>query len=516
MIAPSRRYALVTDGTWRSSVAHLLWEQGVASSNLAVPTTCALPTYGRYLREFAAKGMRFVRVGHSAPGLGGFKGGTTRMNLLSRRSVAVAAGVLLCAGLAFATPARAATVRWVDDDSRHGAGSCDGGAAGSAYSTIQDAVAAADPGDTVKVCPGHYFGPVSVNKTLTINGPKVGVNGATRTFGGASEAVVSSVGTAEDAFILLADNIKLDGFTIQNSRVGVWTNSGNSGYVVRNNIIRTNVEGLFLNSSGTNPTTVTRNKIVANNNGINDPNPASSPGYGIYSDAGLNNVLISANTFSTNFLGGALIQNCTGGINNGITFKSNRFTDNYSDITIYQNNTNVTIQSNKTFDSRPDNDLQWGSAFYIGAGATNVLIGGAGAGNTLNKAPYSGIAVRDDPQCAVSGLLPAGGVTIANNIVNDSGNNGIDVTTADPSRVAVSNNTLNRNGVVRNDLGFAGGDGIFFGAATNGNTISGNNVSGSGRFECEDQSTGAGTAGTANTWTGNNGVGPSSPPAICP
>ena len=25
-------------GTWRSLVAHLLWEQGVASSNLAVPT----------------------------------------------------------------------------------------------------------------------------------------------------------------------------------------------------------------------------------------------------------------------------------------------------------------------------------------------------------------------------------------------------------------------------------------------------------------------------------------------
>ena len=27
------------DGTWRSLVAHLLWEQGVASSNLAVPTS---------------------------------------------------------------------------------------------------------------------------------------------------------------------------------------------------------------------------------------------------------------------------------------------------------------------------------------------------------------------------------------------------------------------------------------------------------------------------------------------
>jgi hypothetical protein len=32
-------YTCAALGTWRSLVAHLLWEQGVASSNLAVPTT---------------------------------------------------------------------------------------------------------------------------------------------------------------------------------------------------------------------------------------------------------------------------------------------------------------------------------------------------------------------------------------------------------------------------------------------------------------------------------------------
>jgi hypothetical protein len=34
-----RRATIDGFGTWRSLVAHLLWEQGVASSNLAVPTT---------------------------------------------------------------------------------------------------------------------------------------------------------------------------------------------------------------------------------------------------------------------------------------------------------------------------------------------------------------------------------------------------------------------------------------------------------------------------------------------
>jgi hypothetical protein len=33
-----RRATIDGFGTWRSLVAHLLWEQGVASSNLAVPT----------------------------------------------------------------------------------------------------------------------------------------------------------------------------------------------------------------------------------------------------------------------------------------------------------------------------------------------------------------------------------------------------------------------------------------------------------------------------------------------
>jgi hypothetical protein len=35
----NRRSPSVVHGTWRSLAAHLLWEQGVAGSNPAVPTT---------------------------------------------------------------------------------------------------------------------------------------------------------------------------------------------------------------------------------------------------------------------------------------------------------------------------------------------------------------------------------------------------------------------------------------------------------------------------------------------
>ena len=56
-----RRYAFSTDGTWRSSVAHLLWEQVVASSNLAVPTNDQQRTK-RLVRLPAVEGLNSVPV----------------------------------------------------------------------------------------------------------------------------------------------------------------------------------------------------------------------------------------------------------------------------------------------------------------------------------------------------------------------------------------------------------------------------------------------------------------------
>ncbi|HEV2951307.1 MAG TPA: hypothetical protein VGZ51_04295 [Actinomycetota bacterium] len=55
----------------------------------------------------------------------------------------------------------------------------------------------------------------------------------------------------------------------------------------------------------------------------------------------------------------------------------------------------------------------------------------------------------------------------------------------------------------------------FFGSLTNGNQIRSNTASGNGNLDCEDDSSGSGTSGTANTWTSNNGV-TDDPNGICP
>ncbi len=64
------------------------------------------------------------------------------------------------------SPASAAgKTRWVDDDGKVGSSSCSG--TKTAYRTIQKGVNAAGAGDTVKVCPGTYVGPVTIKGART-------------------------------------------------------------------------------------------------------------------------------------------------------------------------------------------------------------------------------------------------------------------------------------------------------------------------------------------------------------
>src|SRR5262245_65421598 len=59
------------------------------------------------------------------------------------------------------------------------------------FSTIQAAVDAASPGDTVLVCAGTYAESVRVTKTLTLLGAKHGKDGRKRTLTSPGESVVA-------------------------------------------------------------------------------------------------------------------------------------------------------------------------------------------------------------------------------------------------------------------------------------------------------------------------------------
>ena len=134
------------------------------------------------------------------------------------------------------------------------------------YNTIQDAVNAASPGDTVVVAPGTYVENVFVNKSLTI-----------RSSDGAVSTIIQAAAANNNVFSLTGADIQINGFTI----VGLHDSSGvgidhASRCVITNNIIYANIRGVYLQSSTDNE--------VSNNNLTNN-------GYGVYLGYSSNNTI---------------------------------------------------------------------------------------------------------------------------------------------------------------------------------------------------------------------------------
>jgi hypothetical protein len=129
-------------------------------------------------------------------------------------SLAVIALLALLASLAIAIPAGAGAAssrtRWVDDDGRAGPGGC--GGARHAARSIQAAVNASGPGDTILVCPGVYV------EQVRIRGDRDGLTlKAVRPFEAQIKAppnVAAPLGFHYLVLIERVDDVTLQGFRI--------------------------------------------------------------------------------------------------------------------------------------------------------------------------------------------------------------------------------------------------------------------------------------------------------------
>jgi parallel beta-helix repeat protein len=393
------------------------------------------------------------------------------------------------------------------------------------YDTIQEAVNAAAAGDTINVRPGTYEENVLVNKRLTIQGqfgrPVVDpVN---------DNPLILPNGTPAYGFNLQANDIVIRGFQIgefggvadPDGSVGINTSKLFSGYKIQNNIIEENVFGIYLNTATGNNAKLTEvsGNIIRNNN-----EAGAASGNGIYSDQGARNVRITANSFTGHDNEDIIFVSPTPGIQKNLTIQHNILKDssgiffiNVTDSTIAQNA--ITRSFANAIELAGGNHrvvIRQNALLNVGTDGFNGIFvhNGSGAGrNTLNtiqhnaihNAGLSGIVIRESDQNVIK-----------HNVVNKSQGddlsdpnwgNGIGLEDADNN--IVEHNALNANAR----------HGIFVGrrsiappiptgpANSTGNIIRHNVVTNvpSGNFAYFDETSGTGTAGTANTWTKNKG-----------
>jgi parallel beta-helix repeat protein len=160
---------------------------------------------------------------------------------------------------------------------------------GAHFSSIQDAIDSASEGDTIFVYNGTYFGNLIINKSITLIGED------------REKTIIQGDGHGI-AILVLADNVIIDGFTVQNAEYGIFC-EGTESISITNNIIRFYEYGIYDNHTtdclfDSNVITQGEYGVVSNEpvNGVIQNNVITKNVYGIY----LNNAPedISDNTIS--------------------------------------------------------------------------------------------------------------------------------------------------------------------------------------------------------------------------
>jgi parallel beta-helix repeat protein len=237
------------------------------------------------------------------------------------------------------------------------------------YSTIQTAINAAYDGDTILVSAETYYESIVVNKTVSLVGE------------GRDDTVVDAESTGT-VIRVAANNVNINGFTIQNSgtdypNCGIIVDEWVTGTNISYNIIAHNYYGIRLENS--NSSTIAGNNITNNREGIvllwssdfNEisENDVTGNNYGISVYASSNNSIfgnnIAANSYQGIYTEGASYNRISG----------NNITDNGSGILFEYSDYNMLSGNNVT-----DN----GSGITLWGSSNNKLRSNCMANNTRN------------------------------------------------------------------------------------------------------------------------------------
>jgi hypothetical protein len=278
------------------------------------------------------------------------------------------------------------------------------------FTTINAAIAVANPGDDINVADGTYGELVNINKSVILRGNQFGVDARGRA---ATETIVNgNAGTT--SFWVNADDVVLDGFTVRDQTnvnqfgAGVWLDPSSAGTEFRNNIVTINVVGLFLsNNDGSNQTVIEQNVFRQNNT------PGAASGNGIYLDeytagGAVDNVLITNNEFDGNNNAGINFASSNPALpTTNVTISDNAFTGN--GVGVGMSHTTNSVITQNTFDGQTSSQID----FRGGNNGVSV------AENFIENGGNRGIRVR-----GVAGS-PNQNLTINNNSIDGNANSGL-------------------------------------------------------------------------------------------
>jgi len=372
------------------------------------------------------------------------------------------------------------------------------------FTSINAAVIAAAPGDTIKVCPGIYSDNVIVDKQLTFLGRTQASDGRCAnpiTPDRKHDSIVQypyAPGTGANGgsagFSVQASSVVIDGFIVEpltgtggptQDGDGVYSSLAVSGTVVQNSIIQHNARGVHLFSDGLTESVVRMNCIRDNNLGPEN----TLTGQGIYLDIDFSNGLIEHN-FTT--LNSSAAMNLY--IASDVTISHNKSLADGSAVAIFASALDIPKGPIEVFYNLATQAT--GSTFFIGGANDDLHI----IDNDLRNGAFSGIRFSD--LTFVGPLLaPSLNVEVRGNQVQRMGNSGIRAGGQAPDSAALVDSTLARNNSHNNVM-----DGIRIEAEGNGaNVITLNTLKHNGEHDCHDDTVGPLTGLTLNTWTNNEG-----------
>jgi parallel beta-helix repeat protein len=378
------------------------------------------------------------------------------------------------------------------------------------FLTVQAAVTAAHSNDTIKVDPGAYTEQVTIDNTgHSRDNLKLEGSGQNSTFIQlpavltGNHAVVDVTGT---------QNVTIDGFTIEGPAsaansggklYGIRIDGGGSATITQNHITKIEdtpfggvQEGIAIlvgrAAEGQTGSAIISHNLIDNyeKGGIVVDNAGSS------AEIDHNTIIGAGPTAAIAQNGIQISRGATGDVNHndvseniytGVVF----FDDEATGILLYQVTGSVRVDHN----TLSQNDV--GIEVEDSTGPNTEI-----DHNQATESTHNGIV-----------LDATSGVQLDHNDTSNNGNNAVIPVQDDNGNVvsqirdggiALVRNSMN-NTIDHNDSKNNNGDGIFADSASTGNTFDHNELGGNTNLDAEDLSTGAGTGGTANTWTKNHG-----------